>query len=1007
MGSKGSNTTTTTQSQTYTPNAAVGSAGTQAIQMAQNAASQPFNAPVAPVAGLTPDQLQAFQQYRNIQGMAQPYYNQAQGYIQGSAAPITGNDVNQYYNPMADKVFANLRESQGQQMNDLTGRLTQTAGGVGASRIAVGQSELARQHQLAEGQTSANLYNTALNAAQQQKQMMANAGYGLTNLGTTAQGAALQGTGALNQSGNFQQGYNQAVLNAPYQNELMKLAYPFQTAQYLAGITGGLSGAMGGTTSGQGTETKPAPSLWSQLLGAGTAGVGMLGQSGAFGSNGWMTGGGGGGQVGSIGVGNYQMPTVGYNPYANRGGRFAQGGAAWMDAADSIVPDVQMARTQPNSGAQLNLKPSQDKQQSSGPGLADVAKIAMMFIKDGGRVKAAGGAVNASNPWASYANGGFAGPTFADRFEGESPMVGMMADGADGAYNVPLGQPPGFNQRFAGDGSAPPMDFTSLPQSSPLDSAQWPAGPEGMPINPDEPFRIDSDATDAWRREADVAMGRGVEGPGDIPANATPTQGAPGSPMTNPQATTQQVPTGDFYNGLDRKLPYPDLNPSKDTSREWSKSPWMSLIAAGAGMMAGTSPFAGVNIGKGLQAGVENLAEQRKALATEEGVNQRARQLMLEAQKHIDQYTKMTPYQQAQVENQKLVNQRMLAALNMKGWKLQSENPVTGDKTWLQDGTNNIRIMRGDGTIVTGSMDDPKSFRETKINSEGDPTSIKELPKSEQPPPPMGQPELASSLVPDEMPKADKAIYRKGSPAMSMATRSAATTAAAFSKEAANAPQTEALLSQLKQAYGTLAKDQQGDSFLTKLASLPGTGVDERIDYAIKANGLAQAAGKAPLVDPEKLAAMEVIRKSQNKLGALFAQQISAREAWQGQQTMIASTPGLTNSMQGMLRLIGGFEMVDQIGRDKRQYFNNYVQKNGVPGNWEAEFHKKNPQERYLVRAVMENLPNRKAAEKLPEAIKILRANPNDPNVIKGFNKLYGNTASFWLTGKLDLLGAQ
>jgi hypothetical protein len=999
LGSKGSNTTTTTQNQTYTANPVVSGAGTQAINMATNAANTPFSLPTAPVAGFQPDQLQAFQQYRDIQGMAQPYYNQAQGYIQNSAAPITGQDIGQYYNPMASSVLANLHESQGQQMNDLTGRLTQTAGGVGASRVAVGQSELGRQHQLAEGQTLSGLYDRALAAAQQNKQMQANAGYGLTNLGTTAQGAALQGTGALGQSGNQQQAQAQNVLNAPYQNELARLAYPFQTAQYLAGITGGLSGAMGGTTSGTGSQTAPAPSLWSQLLGAGTAAAGAFGASGGFDS--W-----GGGRNTNVADGSWYGPSsLGGAPLAADGGRigYANGGATWMDAADPLVPDMQV-RSQANPGAKLDLAPSKQSQEKSGPGLADVAKIAMMFINRGGRVS-------------PYANGGEVGPNFDDRFTGEPPP-GMMADGADAAFNTPLQappdfnsrfqgergtpfpQPPSFDERFAGDGSGgAPMDFTALQQ--PL--------PEEEPvINPGEPHRL---LGSTWGPQGPPEMGDGAGGTlamanpdATLPPNATTTQGT-GSPMANP--AVQNTSINDYYKGLDRNLPYPDLNPKNDVSRNFAKSPWMALISAGAGMMAGTSPFAGVNIGKGLQAGTETLQQQRKDLVTEEGVNQRARQLMMQAQNHIDQYTKMTPYQSAQIENQKLVNQRMIAAMNMKGWKLANENTVTGDKMWVQDGSNNVRIIKGDGTVVTGSLDDPNSFRQTKINKQGDPTSITELPKSEQPPPPMGQPELASSLVPDEIPAADKSIYRKGSPALSMATAAAKKTAQDFSKEAQTAPQTEALLQQMKVAYGTLNKDNKADSFLTKLATLPGEGVDQRIDYAIKANGLAAAAGKPPIIDPEKLAAMEQIRKSQSKLGMLFASQISAREAWAGQEAAIRSTPGLTQSPLGMLKMISSYEMVDQVARDKRQYFNNYIQKNGVPGNWEAEYHKKNPQDRYIVRSMVENLPNRRAAEKLPEAIKILRANPKDPKVIEGFNRLYANTASFWLTGKLDMLGGQ
>ena len=240
---------------TYNANPLIGGAAGQALTQAQQAAQTPFNLPVAPVAGFTPDQLQAFQQTQQQQGIAQPYYNQAQDLYNQSAAPISGAQISQYMNPYASSVMANLQESQGQQMNDVTGRLTQQAGGVGGSRIGVAQAELARQQNLATGQTMAGIYGSALSAAQQDAQRQQAAAYGVGNLGGAAQNAAMQGTQALLGTGSLQQQQQQAQLNAPYQNQLAQLALPYQQAQYLAGITGGLSGALGGTTNTNQTGT--------------------------------------------------------------------------------------------------------------------------------------------------------------------------------------------------------------------------------------------------------------------------------------------------------------------------------------------------------------------------------------------------------------------------------------------------------------------------------------------------------------------------------------------------------------------------------------------------------------------------------------------------------------------------------------------------------------------------------------------------------------------------------
>src|SRR5512143_2223535 len=303
MGSKGSQTTTQQQSQTMTPSPYVGGAGQAAIQGAEYAAGQPFQMPVAPLAPFTPFQEQGFQQVQDLQGMAQPYFGAGAGYLAGSAAPVTGEDVSGYYNPMAGSVMAGMQDVFGQQMREATGRLTQQAGGVGAGRIPVAQANLAKQQGLAAGQTLAGLYYPALQAAQQQKQMMAGAGYGFGQMGPAAQAAQLQGTQALMGAGGQQQALSQQYLQNLYANRLAQIGYPFQTAQYLAGITGGLAPAMGGTTQGTATTTAPAPSLASQLLGIGTAGVGLYGSMGGF----------GGGKGAGTGFG-------GYNPYMPWGG---------------------------------------------------------------------------------------------------------------------------------------------------------------------------------------------------------------------------------------------------------------------------------------------------------------------------------------------------------------------------------------------------------------------------------------------------------------------------------------------------------------------------------------------------------------------------------------------------------------------------------------------------------------------------------------------------------------
>lgn len=592
MGSKGS-TTTTSQNQTYQP---AGANYVQAaLQQAQGAASQPFNIPQAPVAGFSQDQQNAFGSVRDAQGMALPYINQAQGLFNQSAQ---GPNVSQFFNPYASAVTDQMKNIFGQQQSQTTGQLTQAAGGVGADRIAVGQANLANQQDLAAGQTLANLYAPSLSAAQNQQNILQSAGYGIGALGPAAQNSVLSGANAQLGTGGLQQQLAQAQLNAPYQQQLAQSAFPYQQAQFLAGITGALAPGLGGTTYGTGSQTSPGPSVWSQLLGAGTAAAGIYGQSGGFGGKG-STGGAPGTSIGgtygptSYGGANGPTPLAGYarggatSPYGidlpRRGDGsygFDDGGAVEsspyklpeMFNSDpinvdqkSIIPTGQIPAIHAQQPT-LNLNPQKPAQQSGGDAgqmISSAIKMAGMFMKRGGAV----------NPY------GF-------------------AEGGD----------------------------TDV-------------------INPDEPFRMPGEAAmDDWRSGADSAMALAApDGPASPAARAVAAAAGPGRRMT-----ASAVPPNP-YAAAARPADPEDPNPPSD-SADFAKSPWAAVTAAGLGMLAGSSPFAGVNIGQGGMQGLKTLEAQRAAGQKDTTIAQSAARLAQEARFHEDQYSKMTPYQQATVD---------------------------------------------------------------------------------------------------------------------------------------------------------------------------------------------------------------------------------------------------------------------------------------------------------------------------------------------------------------------
>ena len=641
---KGSNTTTTSQNQTYAP---AGAGYIQnALNTAQNAANLPFNIPQAPVAGFTGQQQQAFGLAGNT-GIQNPYLQQAQNYFQQGAQP----NISQFFNPQASAVTAQLNNIFGQQQQQTTGQLTQAAGGVGADRIAVGQSELANQQGLSAGQTLAGLYTTAGNQALQEQSAQQGAGYGIAGLGGQAQQANINDVNTLLGSGGLQQQLAQAQLNSPYQQQLAQAAFPYQQANFLAGITGSLAPGLGGTSYGTGQTTAPAPSIWSQILGGGAAATGALGASGAFGNNGWITGGQGlfgnnpsygGGSPWSGdaygGSGSNPLPGLTSQDYGiATGGRvnpYAEGGAAgdapinpesWMSAPD--IPQAQIPRIQTQM-PQLNLNPPQQSQGSGGGGAGQLLqtglKLAAMFDTGGTVPREQMRRFDGFNPQSffkhrfpqGYDDGG--STPFADHFPAER-FPGWTSAIQNGAEDEALfGTPQGASPEATAKAAA--------------------AYPSGTPFNP---MRMDPQATQAWRDGTDAIQGtpEGVPGSASaLPPAATPTsgQGAPGGLPTPPSSDASPTP------------PSPSSGHGKESS--FIDSPWAALMAAGLGIMGGTSPFAGVNIGQGGMQGLKTLQEQKASAQKQESIDQAAERLAQEAKFHEDQYTRSTPYQEFEMK---------------------------------------------------------------------------------------------------------------------------------------------------------------------------------------------------------------------------------------------------------------------------------------------------------------------------------------------------------------------
>lgn len=268
---------------------------------AQNITSQPLSQyQGATVAGFTPAQQSAFNTVNQSQGIAQPYYNQAQNLVNQSTQPLwngvqqfSPSAVNQYSNPYQQDVINTTQQQlnqndQIQQQQLLGGAIQSGASPFGGDRAGVAAAQLANQQDLANNQTIAGLENQGYTQAlgefntQQQNQLGANeqnaylsqqGAANLANLGTSAQNSALTGANAQLQTGALQQQLGQEALNVPYQQFIQTQAYPYQQLSSLesaAGLAGGLAG-------GTSTTTPPAPNTASQLGGLGLSGLALYG----------------------------------------------------------------------------------------------------------------------------------------------------------------------------------------------------------------------------------------------------------------------------------------------------------------------------------------------------------------------------------------------------------------------------------------------------------------------------------------------------------------------------------------------------------------------------------------------------------------------------------------------------------------------------------------------------------------------------------------------------------
>lgn len=735
---KGSNTATSTSS--YTPDPAVKQSVLDLIQRAQGVSNTPYQQYGGQqVASLNPSQTNAFSALDQY-GVNSPYLQQAATLAGQSAAPASSgisNYLNPYNQDVINSTLATIGQQDQQQQQGLTSQLI-NQGAWGGDRAGVAKAALSGQQDLARNSTIANLnnqnYNQALAGSQADLLRQGNAAYTFGNLNNLA----LSGAGAALQGGQAQQQQTQNELNIPYQQFQQQQAYPFQTTQYLESILGGTAGALGGTT----TQTQPGPSTASQVAGLGVASLPFILSDRRAKTDVKKVGSLHDGQpiyrykykgdpttqiglmaqdvekknpdaVGNLG----NLKTVDYKKATDKSAKMARGGAVWdsdigyipqtaLKPIQTIRPDISPTQNNsPNLGAifanAASIKRDQDKNQqftphynaseglggplhiipdrfamSTGMGQTMPAntagQVSLMPYYSGGRVMhyATGGDVQ---------DDGTNDDIFSSAFDDMSPFA--QTDNVDQMSN--LGDVVGLSSQ------QPMMPSATIPGQPPSPQEIAAAFP-GMPT----------------AGQNDAAMAQGALPQGNLGNVGAPPPQAPSPLGSSPGPGVPLMQLAQNINAptMSDTAPIGGAPPQQQAQQsglfgkgllgaDVSDDAKMALLSAGLGILGGSSPFAGTNIGQGALQGVKTYGDLKNQHIKEQQAqalnSYRAQQLALQNQR-LDQ---QAAYQRQMLGlNRQKVEQGKFAPNPATG---QLFNTVTGEPKGGQQSEDDVPLEEG------------------------------------------------------------------------------------------------------------------------------------------------------------------------------------------------------------------------------------------------------------------------------------------------------------------------
>jgi len=255
----------------------------QIIGSAMDVAREGFIPYTGPrLAGFTQDEQAAFQQARDMQGIAGLQQDQAYTAATASGAPALSSVspyMTDYMTNVADVAAGKLREQSLREQQDIAAKAV-GAGGLDNTRFAVLEAE--RQKNLQSGlgdlytKAQASAYETALKAAQTDRGQQLKSADAMSKIGSRGQLGRQSDLSTLQGIGGLQRGQQQQAIDIGYTDFLQERDFPKEQLGFVSDIIRGAPFGQQTTSVGQTPGQRPAPFL-SQLLGVGMQGANIYG----------------------------------------------------------------------------------------------------------------------------------------------------------------------------------------------------------------------------------------------------------------------------------------------------------------------------------------------------------------------------------------------------------------------------------------------------------------------------------------------------------------------------------------------------------------------------------------------------------------------------------------------------------------------------------------------------------------------------------------------------------